>query len=388
MTESRWWTVAVLVAAVVLSALAILEQPPAWRLYGAVGCIVVFAIVWLLFGAKALANPRLGVGLVIAIGVITCGATYFESSMATLQCIVYPVIWSLLERTRYAVIATVVFTVSIGVSMFFGVGPSLFAFALAGIIEGLSLVFSLGLGLWITNIANKSDERKRLIDQLEAAQAQLEALGRDAGAAEERERLARELHDTIAQDLAGLVLTAQRGRRELASGNTAAVEKQLAILEENARNALTETRALVASGAAVGVENGSLAIALHRLAERFERETGIVVTVSADDSAALDRDAEVVLLRCAQEALANVRKHSAAGTATLTLTANADATTLTISDDGAGFDPSKKSSGFGLTGLRERLALVRGTLDVLPRPEGGTTLVATLPHTARAEVPA
>ncbi|HMH59070.1 MAG TPA: sensor histidine kinase, partial [Galbitalea sp.] len=253
------------------------------------------------------------------------------------------------------------------------------ALILAATIEGLSLAFSLALGLWITSIAEKSAERKLLIDQLEAAQEQLASLNRDAGAASERERLAREIHDTIAQDLTGLVLTAQRGLRELRSGNSAAAEKQLDLLEENARNALTETRALVASGAAVGVEGGGLVTALRRLAERFERETGISISVRADDGATLDRDREVVLLRCAQEALANVRKHSSADAAALTLVVRDDEVCLSITDDGSGFDPGAPSSGFGLDGLRRRLNLVRGSLAITASPGSGTILVATLP---------
>ena len=173
-------------------------------------------------------------------------------------------------------------------------------------------------------------------------------------------------------------MTAQRGMRELRDGNTAGAEAQLAILEENARNALAETRALVASGAAVGADGG-LAIALRRLGERFQRETGIVVSVAADEHAALDRDGEVVLLRCAQEALANVRKHSGATTASLALVDSDGTVVLTISDDGAGFDPAKDSSGFGLAGMRERLGLVRGTLEVAATPGGGATLVASMP---------
>jgi signal transduction histidine kinase len=380
MTESRWWTAAVLAAVVVLSVLVFLEQPPITNLVGSLVSLGIFLVFWLVLGVRAMREPRVGLAVVIAIGLVTCAAVYFEASMATLQCVVYPIIWTILERVRLAVIANVVFTSAIAVAMFLGLGATTEALAVAGSIEGLSLLFSLGLGLWISNISDQSKERKKLIDELESAQAQLAALSKDAGAAEERERLAREIHDTIAQDLTGLVLTAQRGRRELSKGNSAAVEKQLAVLEENARHALVETRALVASGAAVGVDGGGLAVALRRLAERFERETGIVVTVSADEAASADRDAEVVLLRCAQEALANVRKHSAAGTAAVALTAHDGEIDLRISDDGAGFDPARPSSGFGLTGLRERLALVRGTLAVVAEPGGGTTLVATLPQ--------
>jgi signal transduction histidine kinase len=346
--------------------------------------MAILVAVWLILGRRALTDRRSGVVVAIAFILLASVSVGLDSSMATIQCVAYPVIWTVLDRTRTAIIANVCLALGIGIGFFVGLGGTTHALVLAASIEGLSLVFSLALGLWITGIAETSAERKVLIDQLESAQEQLAALSRDAGVASERERLAREIHDTIAQDLTGLVLTAQRGLRELRLGNSAATEMQLGLLEENARNALTETRALVASGAAVGVDGGGLATALHRLAERFERETGIVIAVEADDSAALDRDGEVVLLRCAQEALANVRKHSTASAAALTLEVREAQVNLSISDDGSGFDPAGQSTGFGLAGLRDRLALVRGTLAVTTSPGGGTTLVASLPRTSGA----
>jgi signal transduction histidine kinase len=382
MAQSRWWTIAVIAAGVVLSALVILERVSPVRTVGAIATTIAIVVIWLILGKRALADGRHGIAISIAFGLLASASAGFEPSMATIQCVVYPVIWSVLVRTRAAVIATVCVAVGMGTGMFIGLGATTSALVIASTIEGLSLIFSLALGLWITSIADTSEERRTLIHQLETAQEELAALSRDAGAASERERLARELHDTIAQDLTGLVMTAQRGLRELRAGNTAAAEKQLGVLEENARNALTETRALVASGAAVGVDGGGLAIALRRLAERFERETGITVSVDADDAAALDRDREVVLLRCAQEALANVRKHSSADAAALTLIMRDNEVTLSVSDDGSGFDPQVPSSGFGLAGLRKRLTLVRGNLDVTASPGGGTRLVATLPGAA------
>jgi signal transduction histidine kinase len=379
MTESRWWTIAVIATAVVLSVLVLVEQPSVPRMAGAIGTAVAIVVVWLVLGRRALADRRFGVVVAIAFIVLTSVSVGFEPSMATLQCISFPVIWTVLDRTRTAIIGNVCLALGVAAGFFFTLGATLGALALGATIEGLSLVFSLGLGLWITGISEKSAERKLLIDKLEAAQEELALLSRDAGAASERERLAREIHDTIAQDLTGLVLTAQRGLRELDAGNADAARKQLDVLEENARNALTETRALVASGAAVGVDGGGLATALRRLAERFERETGIIVSVEADDTAALDRDREVVLLRCAQEALANVRKHSSADAAALTLAMRDNEVSLSISDDGSGFNTDAPSSGFGLAGLRKRLTLVRGNLDVTASPGGGTRLVATLP---------
>src|SRR5476651_1628729 len=304
MTESRWWSVAVVATGLVLSVLVLLEHPSVVRMVGAIGATAILVAVWLVLGTRALVDRRAGLVVAIAFVLLASVSVGFASSMATIQCVVYPVIWTVLDRTRSAIVANVCVALGIGLGFFIGLGSTTSALILAVTIEGLSLAFSLALGLWITNIAEKSAERKLLIEQLESAQEQLAALSRDTGAASERERLAREIHDTIAQDLTGLVLTAQRGLRELKAGNSAAAEKQLGLLEENARNALTETRALVASGAAVGVDGGGLGIALHRLAERFERETGILVSVEADDSASLNRDGEVVLLRCAQEALA------------------------------------------------------------------------------------
>src|SRR5690606_31207172 len=109
----------------------------------------------------------------------------------------------------------------------------------------LTLTFSIAFGLWITHIATLSDERQLLLNRLQSAQAALEAASRDAGVTSERERLAREIHDTIAQDLTGMVMLAQRARQETDATARAA---QLAQLEQTAREALTETRALVADG--------------------------------------------------------------------------------------------------------------------------------------------
>jgi signal transduction histidine kinase len=380
MENSRWWHVAVLGTGVVLISIVLAEQDEAWRTAGALSAIALLVIAWFSFGRFAWRSQAVripfAVVIVLLIG-IGCG---FDSTVATLQCIAFPLIWTLLERLRDAVYGNIAVAVSAGIGIYLSSGATLQSLVLALIIEGVSLAFSLAMGTWITSIAERSDERQRLIVELEAAQTKLGVLSRAAGAAEERERLSRELHDTIAQDLTGLVMTAERSRRALADGNLAAAAAALASLEENARSALAETRAMVASGAAVGVGGGGLATALVRIGERIQRETGIRISVAADDPLALDRDSEVVLLRCAQEALSNVRKHSTAASATLTLASSPDGVTLTITDDGLGFDPATRSGGFGLDGMRERLSLVDGTLAVTSNPGGGTSIAASLPR--------
>ncbi|TPW91876.1 sensor histidine kinase, partial [Schumannella luteola] len=184
-----------------------------------------------------------------------------------------------------------------------------------------------------------------------------------------------EVHDTVAQSLTGLVLLAQRARRGFAAGTLD--DETLELIETGARDALAETRALVAAAAPVELAQGGIADALQRLAERFERETRIRVAVTTALDEPLDRDAEVVLLRCAQEGLANVRKHSEAASARVELTSASGTARLTVRDDGRGF-PAEVHAGFGLAGLRDRLALAGGALAVDGTP-GATAITATLP---------
>ncbi|PZE80237.1 sensor histidine kinase [Curtobacterium sp. MCBD17_032] len=192
--------------------------------------------------------------------------------------------------------------------------------------------------------------------------------------------MAREIHDTVAQNLAGIVMLTERARNDLADDRPDALEEQLTILEESARAALEESRVLVAAGAA-GATHDSLAGALHRLGERHTRETGTPVAVVAAEIA-LDRDAQVVLLRVAQETLANVRAHAASASVRVELLHEPEQTVLRVIDDGVGFDPAVPSAGHGLRGLRDRLALAGGTCTIDSAPGRGTVVTATLPTAA------
>jgi len=377
MANKRWWDVAVVSASAIIVALVLVNGAQRWELAGALAVIAAIDVVWFAIGRASDDDGRRAL-LATALVVVLAGVgTAISPSMATVQVIAFPLMWHFSPATRRAVYANVALALSVGVGYFAAIGPGFDALAEALVIETVSLAGSFAIGFWITRISVESAESARLLGELRDTQARLEAVSHDAGAMGERERLARDIHDTIAQDLTGLVLLAQRTRRELVAGSPT-VGETIDLLEESARNALAETRSLVATGAPVGLTSEGILPALERLAERFARETGIAVRVSGEVPP-LPRETEVVLLRCAQEALANVRKHSGAVTATLDLFVGDGSVGIVIGDSGDGFDPGTQREGFGLPGMRSRLGLVGGSLSVHSAPGEGTRVTASLP---------
>lgn len=373
--RSRWWTGAVAAVIAVCGALLVFEAPGAWPV--AAVALAGFVVAFVVLGRRAEDGDARSIAF-IAVAVVATGALVSVlPSLAVFQAIAMPMSWVLTPTRRAGITANAFVAGAAGTGFFVSLGPTPTAVASAALTVLFSFAGSVAVGLWIWRIAEYGDERARLLEELTAAQEQLSVLHRDAGVTAERERLARELHDTIAQSLAGVVLLAQRSRRELASGRLS--DATLESLEESARAALAETRTLVAGGAPVEL-GGGLAGALELLAERFRRESGVAVSVDVALSSPLERDEEVVLLRCAQETLANVRKHAGASTVELDLSEAGGDIVLRVADDGVGLDPEAIPDGFGLSGLRARLALVGGSLAVEGSP--GTTVVARLPRAA------
>ncbi len=377
MKLSRWWDLAI-AAFVLLGSLILLAGEPTLQdaVLGSAGMVLLIA-AWLLFGRRAHEGDRLAMAFSVSLVVVSGLVVAANPVLAIVQFVAYPGVWMLARTTRKAVLFNVAIAFAVGVGFLISSGTTPQDIGQTAVTVAISLGFSLAFGFWISRIAHLSEERRRLLENLTAAQEELAILHRDTGVTSERERLARELHDTIAQSLAGLVLLGQRSRRELSTGTL--TDATLELLETGARDALAETRSLVAASAPVEL-NAGIAAALTRLGERFTRETGIEVTqsVSVDPAAPLGRDTEVVLLRTAQEGLANVRKHAGATAARLQLTVDAKRATMQVVDDGRGFDPAAAAGGFGLTGLRDRIALVGGSVSIDGTP-GATTLTAQLP---------
>ena len=376
--RSRWWTVAVVTVVAVCALILVIDRPPLPRLLVGAGALAVFLVAFFVVRRAAGEESRRAAAFIVVCVITTGVLVSVAPSLAVFQSIAMPIGWVITHTRRAGITASAFVAGAAGVGFFGSLGPSWEATSTAAITVTFSFVGSVALGLWIWRIAEYGDERARLLDELTAAQDELATLHRDAGVTAERERLARELHDTIAQSLAGTVLLAQRARRELAAGKLG--DATLESLEDAARATLTETRTLVAGSAPVEL-GGGLAGALEVLAERFRRESGVGVTVSVALDAPLDRDAEVALLRCAQEGLANIRKHAGASAAIVSLVEDDGDAVLRVEDDGRGLDPAAIPDGFGLSGLRARLALVGGSLAVSGSSDG-TVIEARLPRGA------
>jgi signal transduction histidine kinase len=247
----------------------------------------------------------------------------------------------------------------------------------------VSLVVSLLFGIWIEKVITQSQQRAELIDQLESARDELAEAHHSAGVMAERERMAREIHDTLAQGMTSIVMLSQAALVELQRGGTDGAAARLAAIEDTARENLAEARALVAAFTPVALSGATLTEVLRRQAERFAAETGVDVQVSLDlpdeEVAALPQSQQVVLLRSAQEALANVRKHAAATQVLITLGLSDGGVWIEIRDDGSGFTPGDAEGGFGLNAMRGRVEESGGSVEVESAPGRGTRVQVLIP---------
>lgn len=217
----------------------------------------------------------------------------------------------------------------------------------------------------------------RAREELERTRRELEVASHQAGVLEERQRLAREIHDTLAQGFASIVV--QLEAAEAVAGSEAPVRSYLEQARAAAREGLSEARRMVYALRPELLENTSLPEALGRLVQRFERESGLRAQfILSGEPRALAPELEVGLLRVAQEALFNIRKHARARQATLTLTYSGDVVLLDVQDDGVGL-PSIPPPGFGLRSMRERVEALGGRMTVESEPGHGTVLVFCFP---------
>ncbi|MGQ4402459.1 sensor histidine kinase [Streptomyces hayashii] len=258
-------------------------------------------------------------------------------------------------------------------------GVSRYTPAMVGVTVLVPMTVTILVGAYLTGIREQNRRRAALIEELTRTRAALERAGHAAGVHAERERLAAEIHDTLAQGFTSILMLAQVARTTLLRDPTAA-DGQLDILEKTARENLAEARSLIAASAPVDLTGRGLADALDRLAARHARDTGTRVEVSiVGERSGTSTATDIALLRTAQEGLANVAKHAAATTVRIELRQEPDLMALAVTDDGQGFDPATVRGGYGLLGMRTRASGLGGTCTVRSAPGQGTTVRVELP---------
>jgi signal transduction histidine kinase len=251
--------------------------------------------------------------------------------------------------------------------------PVRLAWMLAAV--GVALFGMLGVVWWRGRRRLSEAARTR-----EAARVQFQAiLG-------ERTRLAREIHDTLAQGFAGISMQLEVLHDQLAGSAPPETVRHLDLARGLVRDSLAESRRTVWNLRAQSLEECGLTGALERLGRQLTEGRALRFAFSVEGPPRpLPPDAENNLLRIGQEALTNAVNHACAGTLHLTLTFLESGVRLAVQDDGCGFDvlapaPAAKTSGFGLKGIRERATAMNADLQIVSRPGAGTTLTITLPH--------
>ncbi|GAB3581337.1 sensor histidine kinase [Calidifontibacter terrae] len=250
----------------------------------------------------------------------------------------------------------------------------------------LGAIVAVGISWIYAQLRRENERRRRLNAELVAAQEDLVATNdalagaqREAGVLAERARLARDVHDTLAQGFSSIVLLSRAGLAGEPDRLTDVVRR----IEATAATGLADARTVVHALTPTDLEQSPLSAALRRLVDR-QGDTPRVELVIDGAERALPTAIEAALLRIAQGALSNARQHAAAGRVVLTLDFGDTDITLDVTDDGIGFDTAapvipSTAGGFGLRAIRERAAASGGEAIVESTPGEGTSIHARLP---------
>ena len=238
-------------------------------------------------------------------------------------------------------------------------------------LAGLFFVASFSTTMLRTNEARIQSDR--LLDELQQAHRQLQDY---AGQAEElatmkeRNRLARELHDSVAQTLYGLTLQAEAAARNLTAGQIDEAAGALREIRDSAQQTLQETRLLIFELRPPILEQEGLITALQNRLESVESRSGLKVQIMLDEVKQLSAGIEAGLYGIANEALNNILKHARAKSVKVSLKKQGEKIVLEIQDDGVGFDVNGMSGGMGLNGMKERAEQFGGDLQIMSDNKG------------------
>ena len=272
------------------------------------------------------------------------------------------------------VVSTLIAICALGIHSGWSVG------GVVGPIVGAGVALLIGLGYQA--LAREAQQREALMQELLATRVQLAATEHESGVLAERARLAREIHDTVAQGLSSIQMLLHAAER--ADPDRAGVE-HIRLARETAAVNLADARRFIRELTPPDLDGRGLGGALRRLASTQWAAQGLSVNVRVSDTVELPMHVQTALLRIAQGAIANVIQHAAARSATITLAVDQNRLQFAITDDGIGFDPEQfsenptgRSDSFGLQATRERVNQLGGTLTVESAPHEGTALTIGL----------
>lgn len=256
---------------------------------------------------------------------------------------------------------------------------------------GIGTVFAVAIYVSYRALHREALTQRRIAEELAATQQELAATEHQAGRLEERERLARDIHDTLAQGLSSIVLLARAGRASASTGEAVDV---FSTIEDTARDNLAEARRFVRDLTAPSAQ-ADLPDAITEILQRMRRRgsglgesTEFRANFSGDTHRRLPESVVTAVVRCVQEALNNVAKHAHAAHAVVSVAVLGDELTVDIFDDGRGFDPARapqqeSSHGYGLGGIQQRIAALSGTVNIESTPGEGTVVAARIPLTSQ-----
>lgn len=359
------------------------------------GALVLVAggAVALLFGVGLVAHRRLGptgrAVWVVAVLAATVGLMLVSPDFVWLAFPVWMWVAHLLPLPSTFLLTAV--SVSVVVWVLQGQGGLAAAQVLGPLIGALVAV---GLARGALRLEREGAEHQRLLARVLESQTEAAALSdelvrtqRDAGVLAERTRLSHDIHDTLAQGFSSILLLSRAAARE---ADPERVRDLLAQIQAAASENLAESRRVVYALAPDDLVAGGLAAPLARMTAELATQTGAEVTLDVDpDLPRLATAVEVALLRAAQGALANVRRHAQAAHVRVTVARTDGQVRLDVVDDGRGFEPADAAGvepslagGYGLRALRARLAGLGGGLAVESEPGHGTALSVTVPFVA------
>jgi signal transduction histidine kinase len=373
------WDVYYLAGGAVVIALVLDPVHPPFERFVAAGCVVaMLAWYWLVGRPAILAGNQGRPGWVFVAGLlgVIALAVWALPMTAYALFIACPMAFMALPLRGALVAVLALNAVPVGVAGLRGLDklqPSVTTAV-------LGLAFALLAGTYLDRTIRINQERADLIAELTTSRSEVERLSLEAGAAAERSRLAGDIHDTLAQGFTSVITLCQAAQAALDSDRSRAHE-HLDLAVRTARENLAEARALVAALTPAALDDSSLEDALARLVNAFRAEAGVTAALEITGLAGrLCTRAEVVLLRTAQEALTNVRRHARASTVRVQLAYSADAVVLTVADDGAGFDATAPHHGYGLVGMAARAETLGAVLGVDTAVGRGTTVRLEVPR--------